>query len=141
MKSVLVPIDGSQVSLRALALAVTEISAARDASLHVLNVQLPPRHPWPGKLVSPGDIDAQLRVQGMHVLERVRSRTTGLSAKVNGHVRLGTPAEEIVHCAEDVGCDFIVMGTRGLGAAAALALGSVASSVVHLSRVPVILVK
>lgn len=141
MKSVLVPIDGSQASLRALALAVAEISDGPDSSLHVLNVQLPPLHPWPGKLVSPDDIDAQLRRQGMHVLELARNRTYGVSTKVTRHVRLGQPAEEIVRCAEGAGCDFIMMGTRGLGAAAALVLGSVASSVVHLSRLPVALVK
>lgn len=141
MKSVLVPIDGSKASLRALALAVAEVSTGPDASLHLLNVQLPPLHPWPGKLVSPDDIDAQLRRQGMHVLELARSKTYGVSAKVTHHVRVGPPAEEIVRCAEDAGCDFIVMGTRGLGAAAALALGSVATSVVHLARLPVALVK
>jgi nucleotide-binding universal stress UspA family protein len=35
----------------------------------------------------------------------------------------------------------IVMGTRGMGGVAGLVLGSVATKVVHLSKVPVMLVK
>ncbi|MCJ9712965.1 universal stress protein, partial [Bordetella hinzii] len=38
-------------------------------------------------------------------------------------------------------CDRIVMGTRGLGAVGGLVLGSVAQKVIHLSPVPVTLVK
>ncbi len=39
------------------------------------------------------------------------------------------------------GVDVIVMGTRGMGALANLALGSTATKVVHLAEVPVTLVK
>jgi len=35
----------------------------------------------------------------------------------------------------------IVMGTRGMGTVANLVLGSVATKVIHLSHIPVILVK
>ena len=38
-------------------------------------------------------------------------------------------------------CDFILMGTRGMGAIAGMALGSVATKVVHLADLPVTLVK
>jgi nucleotide-binding universal stress UspA family protein len=38
-------------------------------------------------------------------------------------------------------CDFILMGTRGMGAIAGIALGSIATKVVHLADLPVTLVK
>ena len=51
------------------------------------------------------------------------------------------PGETIVAFAEDVGADEIVMGTRGLGGLAGLLLGSVATEVISLAKVPVTLVK
>jgi nucleotide-binding universal stress UspA family protein len=56
-------------------------------------------------------------------------------------VRTGRPEDEILACARELHCDFIIMGTRGLGAAAAAALGSVALEVVRRSRIPVALVR
>ncbi len=57
------------------------------------------------------------------------------------HVRIGHPGEEIAACAAEQGCDAIIMGTRGMSAAAGLLLGSVATKVVHLAPVPVTLVR
>ena len=47
----------------------------------------------------------------------------------------------IVSCAETLGCDGIVMGTRGMGAIGNLVAGSVATKVIHLTKLPVTLVK
>ena len=65
------------------------------------------------------------------------------AAKVNfvPQVLIGPVAETIARIALEQNCDGIVMGTRGLGAVAGALLGSVASQVVHLSDVPVTLVK
>ena len=38
-------------------------------------------------------------------------------------------------------CDLIVMGAHGRGALAELLLGSIATRVIHLARMPVLLVK
>ena len=50
-------------------------------------------------------------------------------------------AEVICRYAKEKGCDQIFMGTRGLGSVSSLVLGSVATKVIHLSPVPVLLVK
>jgi nucleotide-binding universal stress UspA family protein len=47
----------------------------------------------------------------------------------------------IAALAWELGCDLIVMGTHGMGSIAGLALGSVASKVIHLAGVPVTVVK
>lgn len=57
------------------------------------------------------------------------------------HVVSGDAAEAIAHCAREHQCELIVMGTRGMGAIAGLALGSVATKAIHLADVPVTLVK
>ena len=58
------------------------------------------------------------------------------------HQRVGSPGPTIAEVARELGCDLIVMGTRGLGSHTAALLGSVAQR--HdraLPRVPVLLVK
>jgi nucleotide-binding universal stress UspA family protein len=54
---------------------------------------------------------------------------------------VGDPATEITRVAEEKGVDQIVMGTHGRGAVGSLLIGSVAQRVVHLAKVPVLLVK
>jgi nucleotide-binding universal stress UspA family protein len=57
------------------------------------------------------------------------------------HLTLGDPATEIVHLADETGCELVVMGTRGLGAAHHALIGSVALKVAARAMVPVALVK
>lgn len=56
-------------------------------------------------------------------------------------VRIGEVAREIAKAADEKGCDAIVMGTRGMGAIGNLVMGSVATKVIHLTKLPVTLVK
>ena len=86
-------------------------------------------------------MEQELRRAGAQVLHAAHQTTQGGGVRVEQHVRIGQSAEEIAACAQELGCDGIVMGTRGMGAIAGLALGSVATKVVHLTRVPVTLVK
>ena len=54
---------------------------------------------------------------------------------------MGHVAETITNLAETLHCDEIVMGTHGRGALKDFLLGSVAMKIVHLSKLPVVLVK
>ena len=54
---------------------------------------------------------------------------------------VGDAAETITTYADQKKCDAIFMGTRGLGRVAGLLLGSVATKVLHLTKVPVTLTK
>ena len=56
-------------------------------------------------------------------------------------ILVGNIAKVISHRAEEIGCDSIVMGTHGMGAIANLLMGSVATKVIHLTHLPVTLVK
>jgi len=141
MHKPLVPIDGSASATRALAHALAELRGQPVAELHLLNVQAPPVHTFPGKLVSPDLIHQELRREGGSLLEPACAAARAAGIACVGHVRIGHAADEIAACAAEQGCDAIVMGTRGRGAVAGLLLGSVATQVVHVARVPVTLVK
>jgi nucleotide-binding universal stress UspA family protein len=56
-------------------------------------------------------------------------------------ILIGDVAKSIVSCAEASGCCAIVMGTRGMSAIGNLVMGSVATKVIHLTKLPVTLVK
>ena len=141
MDNVLVPIDGSAAALRALTYALRELGVRPDAQLHLLNVQAPLRHPWPGKLVSPRMIDVEQQTEGSQLLAPAEAMALTAGIACEAHVAIGAVAEEIVACAARHACDAIVMSTHGRGAVAGLVLGSVAQKVVHLTHVPVTLVK
>jgi nucleotide-binding universal stress UspA family protein len=141
MKRPLVPLDGSEDALRALAHAIGELRGQTGAELHVLNVQTPPIHPWPGKLVSPDVIDDELRRVGETIVAAAERPAALARVACTSHVRIGNAAAEIADCARELGCDAIVMGTHGHGRVAHLVLGSVANKVVHLAGIPVTLVR
>ena len=141
MINALIPIDGSPAALRALAVALHALRSHPDAQVHLLNVQAPLLHPWPGKLVSPDMIDAELRSDGEKLLVQAEIMALAAGIACVSHVSIGAVAAEITAYAAKHGCDAIVMGTRGMGAVAGLVLGSVAQRVVHLATVPVTLVK
>jgi nucleotide-binding universal stress UspA family protein len=141
MKNVLVPFDGSACALRALTHAIAELRGRAGVTLHLLNVQTPPVHVFPDKLVSPDMLDHELLRTGAEALEQARTLVQAAGLECAQHVRIGRPADEIAACANECHCDAIVMGTRGMGAVTGLVLGSAATKVVHVATVPVTLVK
>jgi nucleotide-binding universal stress UspA family protein len=60
---------------------------------------------------------------------------------VTRHIHLGAAAQTIVKLAGELDCELICLGTHGRGALSTALLGSVAGKVVHLSTVPVMLVR
>jgi nucleotide-binding universal stress UspA family protein len=52
----------------------------------------------------------------------------------------GLEAESILKVAENCAADFIVMGTRGLGAVKGFIVGSVSRKVIHYASCPVMVV-
>jgi nucleotide-binding universal stress UspA family protein len=57
------------------------------------------------------------------------------------HIGVGDAGEVINQYAKAKQCNYIIMGTRGMSSVAGMLLGSIASKVLHLSEVPIILVK
>ena len=141
MKNPLIPIDGSPAALRALALTLDAVRGHADGQVHLLNVQGPMLHPWPGKLVSPDMIAAEWRSEGEKLLVQPEIMALAEGLACVPEVRIGSAAEVIAAYAAEQGCDAVAMGTRGMGAVAGLVMGSVAQKVVHLASVPVTLVK
>ena len=142
MLKVLVPIDGSKNSDRAIAYAIGFVANSKaPVELHVLNVQPPIVSGGVRMFIKHEEIEAYYQDSGLEVLRATRERLDQAGLAYMQHVSVGAFGETIVAYAKEQRCDHIVMGTRGLGAISGMVLGSVATKVIYLAEVPVTLVK
>lgn len=136
--TVLVPVDGSRESLRALAHACHRVRARRSGSVIAINVQ--PAMPA-SRFAPAADIkDHQLRMS-REVFDKVDRVARRAGQVVDKRMLVGLPAVQILQAAQRMKAGEIVMGTRGRGQIGGLLLGSVAMKVVQLAKVPVTLVR
>ena len=143
IKRILVPIDGSEISERAVQQAVN-LAKANDAVidfLYVANItgvmsgQQMTANVFLPELV----LDAATKT-GDAILERTMSKLpAGVAA--NTHCEAGNPSTVILEFAGDLNSDLIIMGTRGLGAIKGMLLGSVSQNIIERAKCPVMVVK
>ncbi len=137
----LVPVDGEEISLK----PVAWIIAHRDEwkavpTLHLLNVQ----HSLSGdvsRFVNADQIRDFHREEGLKALVEAERQLKAAGIESQLHVSIGDSAETIVDFAASRNCDQILLGTRGHTGLGGTLLGSVASKVAHLTKVPLLLVK
>lgn len=142
MRKLLVPVDGSETSLRALRHAISIAQTNGPVTIHVVSV-----HEEPiifGEVsvyVSKEKIAALQRQQAEAPLKVADELLKKAGVEHTTEVLEGPIAATIARHAEQLGCDGIVMGTRGMSALGDLILGSVAIKVLHAAKMPVTLVK
>ena len=139
---ILLPVDGSECSMRAVDHLLTHISWFRDMpEIHLLHVQPP---------IPIGRVQAHIGKETLHDYYREESQVhlTPVQTLLDAaerfhttHIHVGQPAEVISKMAGDLHCDLIIMGVHGRGVLANMVMGSVASRVLHLASCPVLLVK
>lgn len=142
--TVLVPVDFSETSRRALAWAFDYATRApcEVHLLHVVEDHLSDvvRAPVAERIAN--EVWAITR-EAQEELERMvpdpddRERM----GRIHRHVARGRAAAEILRIAEKIGAEIIVMGTHGRTGLARLVIGSVAEKVVRHADCPVVCVK
>lgn len=141
MLTLLVPVDGSSNSKRALKYALSHAKHG-PLSLHLLNVEPPlDDYGMVRAYITPQQHRKAMLARAASVLRRTSSVVRSRRVRVTTHAVIGDAPTVIAGMARRLKCDSIVMGTRGMTMLGNLVLGSVASKVVHLARVPVTLVK
>jgi nucleotide-binding universal stress UspA family protein len=142
MLKVLVPVDGSDASQRAIDHLVGTPQYGGTAEIHVINVQPPlPYGSRASSAIGHDSIEDYHREEAMKALRPALQRLDAAGVKYQYHIVVGEPAKLIVQYAKDNGIDQIVMGTHGRGAVASVLMGSVAKEVLTCTSVPVVLVK
>jgi nucleotide-binding universal stress UspA family protein len=134
---ILVPVDGSAYSLKAVETACDLAKAQAPATviLTAVAVQIP-------ELEEGVYIAEKMKVQAEIALAKAKEVAQGKG--IEAEVILGTgasPADEIVQVAKNQQADLIVIGSRGLAGKTRSFLGSTASQVVTYSPCSVLVVK
>lgn len=140
MRKLLVAIDGSEHSDQAARFAANFIKEHGGAEGHLVNVQPKPIE-WQTRGIEPEAIHAHLVSIALQTMISAQDIFRAAGVPCHSHNSIGDVAVELVALANKLGCDAIVIGTRGLGAVAGLALGSVTRKLLHLAHLPVICIK
>jgi len=141
MLTLLVPVDGSKNSLRAVKYAAAQ-SKHCPVTLHIVNVEPPlDDYGMVRAYISRQQHDKAVMARAARILARATSQVRSARVRCKTRAVIGDAPAVIADLARRLKCDVIVMGTRGMTLLGNLVLGSVASKVVHLSTVPVTLVK
>ncbi|HEY0846940.1 MAG TPA: universal stress protein [Noviherbaspirillum sp.] len=140
MRKILIPIDASDCAKRAAQHAASMAIENPELQLHLLNVQ-EPLEPRVHAALSAQEIKSMQATDSKRVMQPVMQLLDNAGVPYRTEWRAGEVAQTIASYAEEIGCESIVMGTRGMGTIGNLIMGSVALKVTHLVTVPVTLVK
>jgi nucleotide-binding universal stress UspA family protein len=133
--TIVVALDGSDGSERALSLAV-DLARRDNAKLVIAHVEEDITGKGGGPIHATEDeVQADIRRRA----EELSGQGLAVSVEMRS-VMLGAPSHAIADVADQVGADLIVVGTRGHSAITTLVLGSVARSLLHVARQPVLVV-
>jgi nucleotide-binding universal stress UspA family protein len=164
IKRILVPVDGSKHSVKAVELA-SDLASKYDAEVTLLHVLLrghmsdglkkaleievgrpkvkidkPATFPLEIMAQVSAKKSAQLSLEELDYIGKYVLSSVALICKDNGvskvnkRVEEGSPEKTILKIADDVQADMIVMGNRGLSDLQGMLVGSVSQKVSHLAK-------
>jgi len=138
--TILVAIDGSEVSKKALGVAIDE-AKAWSAELHAIYV-------IETGMLSSIPVDNTLEViysllenEGTDTLEESRNTASNAGIDLHTHIEHGHAGNEILKTAEGMNADLIVLGSHGKSNVDRLLIGSVTTYVVRHSSITTLVVR
>jgi nucleotide-binding universal stress UspA family protein len=135
-RSILVAVDGTETAMEALDEAIA-LARASHGRLTLISVAAPPRWRVGSPYFVPFVTEDELARGAERIVEHAEARVPP-DVPVSTVVRTGSAAKAILERVEQGEHDLVVMGSRGLGSAGALLLGSVSRAVLAHSSVPVL---
>jgi len=138
---ILVPLDGSPLSLHAVHFAIRLVHEGLRAEFVLANVQEPI---YLYEMVLVHDADVLQRASGAagaHALQSGEALLERAGLRYEAEVVSGDPVASLVELIERYACDAVVMGTHGHGGVRGALQASVSQRLLHASPVPVLLVK
>jgi nucleotide-binding universal stress UspA family protein len=141
IKKLLVPLDGSDNSFRALDVAIflAKKIGASIVGFYAVNV-LPVTE---AQVIDPISLQLEEKKYANEILKKAKSLCEGDAVHFSHVISFGSPGYMIVKFIKnkDNGIDLVVIGSRGRGSMKEIFLGSVSNFVLHKSHIPVLIVK
>lgn len=137
MKKILVPIDGSEYSLRALDKA-KELGEFYKAEITLMTVIYTGHF---NRFESQKKVIEAEEKMGQKLLDQASKVLEDYPYGYKTTYKIGDTSDEIITMAEENNFDLIVMGSRGLGAFTRALLGGVSHKVVSHAKTTVMVVK
>jgi nucleotide-binding universal stress UspA family protein len=146
LRQILVAIDGSDSSLRAMAMAA-EMAKPFDAKLVVISVASPPEYALMDYYrggASPSVMELMRKAaedQAHAALERAQEVAKRRGVEVETLMDWGPVKETLLHAVTKYHPDMLVVGSRGLSRFKKLLLGSVSEAMIRYADCPVFVMK
>lgn len=141
IKKILVPVDGSENSKKAL-LKAKELGLKFGSEITIITVvNFLKAGVYDMNLTYKEDFTKFSIERGERILDKSHDLIKDYPGKVNTVYKNGDIADEIINMAQKGNFDLIVMGSRGLGTFSRALLGSISSKVVHNLAVSTLIVK
>lgn len=141
IRTILVPVDFSEHSAKALDLAI-DLAKTFRAKIYLLHCyQVQPLGVTPYGIVIPESFDREIREAAGRHLGEWREKAAAEGIETEAALSGLFPSIAIGDTAAQIRADLIVMGTRGLSGIKHVMLGSVAERTVRIAPCPVLTVK
>lgn len=137
IQKILVGLDGSKNSFRALAKAIV---LAKQTKASITGIFVIPTFPTEMGLV-PTHVGNSLGKKCKNVMSMAKSKCMKQNLEFLDTVEYGNEGSTIVSFAKKNNYDMIVIGSRGMGIIKEIFLGSTSNYVIHKSKIPVLIVK
>ncbi len=137
IKTILVPMDGSKSSFKALTKAIF-LAKKCNSSITALYV-LRTAFDNPNLIYVPQTQNELKKVEKF--LDTAKNQVIKNSIKFKKKIVFGHEAKEVIDFAQKGKFDLIVIGARGRGTLKQMLLGSVSTAIVHSSKIPVLVIK
>ncbi|MBU4540290.1 universal stress protein [uncultured Acetobacterium sp.] len=149
MKKLLVPIDGSPISIKAVmeAKKLAEALGSDVVLLTVANITTPSGTDESNLLIQSGlEVQAyvsQFKLNAERHLAEAREMLKDLTVNVETVLLYGDPADQIAGYLDENEVEMVIMGSQGVGISRLrqVFIGSVTSKIVRHSKQPVLVVK
>ena len=138
---ILLPVDGSAVSLQAVRFAIQMAQSGLETSVVLANVQETATLYELVVARDPQVIEEVSAAAGAHTLQAAEALLKEAHISYECEVATGDPAHTLIDILENYQCDLVVMGARGMSNLRSALLGSVSNEVLHSANVPVMIIK